>query len=91
MSGATVNATFHRAIQSSFGIIIASAILAIHPTGYLIAFFVFVLTFITELFSAAWKGSVELKHIPDIEGFQNIRDLIIEIQTSLQTKLVSTN
>lgn len=54
MSGATVVATFHRAIQRSvgtiFGIIIASLILAFHPTGYTIVLLIFLLTLITELF-----------------------------------------
>lgn len=53
MSGATIVATFHRAIQRSigtiFGILIACVILSFHPTGYIIAFLIFLLTFITEL------------------------------------------
>src|SRR5690606_33916501 len=54
IAGSTAVATFHRAIQRSFGtifgIIIASVILALHPSGIVVAFFVFLLTFITELF-----------------------------------------
>lgn len=54
MSGATIVATHHRAIQRGIGtvigIIIASLILAMEPSGYVIPFFMLILTFITELF-----------------------------------------
>ncbi|MEK9198581.1 FUSC family protein [Ureibacillus sp. FSL E2-3493] len=69
MSGATVVATLHRGIQRSFGtifgIIIASFILAFHPTGYVIAFLVFLLTFITELFIVKNYGLAALFFTPN--------------------------
>ena len=53
LSGATIVATFHRAIQRSIGtlvgILIASAILYFQPEGYVIIFAIFLLTFLTEL------------------------------------------
>jgi uncharacterized membrane protein YccC len=53
LSGATIMATFHRAIQRSLGtilgILIASAILYFQPDGYIIAIAIFLLTFLTEL------------------------------------------
>lgn len=69
MSGATVVATLHRGIQRSlgtiFGILIASFILAFHPTGYIIAFLVFLLTFITELFIVKNYGLAALFFTPN--------------------------
>lgn len=54
MSGATIVATYHRAIQrlvgTIVGILIASFVLSFEPEGLLIAFLIFLLTFITELF-----------------------------------------
>lgn len=68
MSGATVVATFHRAIQRSFGtifgIVLASIILSFHPTDYLIAFLIFLLTFITELFIVKNYGLAALFFTP---------------------------
>lgn len=53
MSGASMIATFYRAIQRSIGtfigIIIASVILYFHPTGYMIAAIIFFFTLMTEL------------------------------------------
>lgn len=53
LSGATIMATFHRAIQRTLGTIIgiltATAILYFQPDGYAIAIAVFLLTFLTEL------------------------------------------
>ncbi|MFJ5772496.1 FUSC family protein [Psychrobacillus sp. NPDC093180] len=53
LSGATIMATFHRAIQRSIGtiigILIATAILYFQPEGYVIAIAIFLLTFLTEL------------------------------------------
>lgn len=53
LSGATIMATFHRAIQRSIGTIIgiltATAILYFQPEGYVIAIAIFLLTFLTEL------------------------------------------
>ncbi|WP_168193847.1 FUSC family protein [Lysinibacillus sp. SGAir0095] len=68
MSGATVVATFHRAIQRSFGtifgILIASIIISFHPTGYIIALLIFLLTFITELFIVKNYGLAALFFTP---------------------------
>lgn len=68
MSGATAVATFHRAIQRSFGtvfgILIASVILSFHPSGYIIAFLIFLLTFITELFIVKNYGLAALFFTP---------------------------
>ncbi|RUL56895.1 FUSC family protein [Lysinibacillus antri] len=68
LSGATVVATFHRAIQRSlgtiFGILLASVILAFHPEGLLIALLVFLLTFITELFIVKNYGLAALFFTP---------------------------
>ncbi|WP_423800932.1 FUSC family protein [Neobacillus sp. SAB-20_R2A] len=54
MSGYSIVATYHRAIQRGIGtllgILIASLILSIHPDGYIIALLVLLFTFITELF-----------------------------------------
>lgn len=53
LSGATIMATFHRAIQRSLGtiigILIATLILYFQPEGYIIAIAIFFLTFLTEL------------------------------------------
>ena len=68
LSGATIVATFHRAIQRGIGtivgILIASIILAIHPSGYLIALFILVLTFVTELFIVKNYGLAALFFTP---------------------------
>lgn len=54
MGGETIVSTFHRAIQRFFGtvigILIAAVILSLQPTGFFIALFILILTFITELF-----------------------------------------
>lgn len=54
MSGATIIATFHRAIQRFFGtivgILVASIIMSSTPQGYIIAIIILLLTFFTELF-----------------------------------------
>ena len=54
MSGATIIATFHRAVQRSFGtiigILVASFILSTVHNGYMIALIILGLTFLTELF-----------------------------------------
>ncbi|GAB3046504.1 FUSC family protein [Virgibacillus ainsalahensis] len=54
MLGSTVITTFHRAIQRSFGtvvgILIASVLLSTQPDGFLIAIYILILTFLTELF-----------------------------------------
>ena len=54
MSGPTVIATFHRAVQrmagTIIGLLIASVILTSVHNGYVIAFIILCLTFITELF-----------------------------------------
>ncbi|WP_018392984.1 FUSC family protein [Bacillus sp. 37MA] len=54
MSGATIIATFHRAVQrflgTIVGILVASIILSSTPQGYIIAIIILVLTFFTELF-----------------------------------------
>lgn len=53
MLGATVIATFHRAIQRSLGtilgILIASAILWTHPEGFVVSIAIMLFTFFTEL------------------------------------------
>lgn len=53
LSGATIIATFHRAIQRSLGtlvgILLATAILYFQPEGSVIAIIIFLLTFMTEL------------------------------------------
>ncbi|MDN4493417.1 FUSC family protein [Ureibacillus aquaedulcis] len=68
MSGATVIASLHRAIQRSFGtifgILIASAILFFQPTGYMVALLIFLLTFITELFIVKNYGLAALFFTP---------------------------
>ncbi|MHC0038327.1 FUSC family protein [Pseudoneobacillus sp. C159] len=69
MSGATLVATHHRAIQRAIGtvigIIIASLILALEPSGYVIAFFILILTFITELFIVKNYGLAALFFTPN--------------------------
>lgn len=69
MSGATIVATYHRAIQrgigTAIGILIASVILATHPTGFVIAFFIFLLTFITELFIVKNYGLAAMFFTPN--------------------------
>ncbi len=54
MSGSSMVATFHRALQRSMGtmlgIIIATAILHFHPSGYAVALFILFFTALTELF-----------------------------------------
>ncbi|WHT49543.1 FUSC family protein [Sporosarcina thermotolerans] len=68
LSGATIVATFHRAIQRGIGtivgILLAGILLAIHPSGYLIALFILVLTFITELFIVKNYGLAALFFTP---------------------------
>ncbi|NHM32109.1 FUSC family protein [Neobacillus terrae] len=69
MSGATIVATYHRAIQRGIGtiigILIASLVLATHPTGFIIALFVLLLTFITELFIVKNYGLAALFFTPN--------------------------
>ncbi|MEH7379201.1 FUSC family protein [Bacillus sp. JJ1533] len=69
MSGATIVATFHRAIQrflgTVIGIIIAGFILSFHPSGFVIAMFILVLTFITELFIVKNYGLAALFFTPN--------------------------
>jgi len=69
MSGATIVANHHRAIQRGIGtvigIVIASLILATEPSGYMIAFFIFALTFITELFIVKNYGLAALFFTPN--------------------------
>ncbi|SET52216.1 Uncharacterized membrane protein YccC [Salinibacillus kushneri] len=69
MSGFSIVATYHRGIQRAFGtligIVIASIILAINPSGYLIALFVLSLTFITELFIVKNYGLAALFFTPN--------------------------
>jgi uncharacterized membrane protein YccC len=69
MSGTTIVASFHRAIQRGFGtivgILIASFILAAQPHGYIIAFFILLLTFITELFIVKNYGLAALFFTPN--------------------------
>lgn len=54
MLGSTVMATFHRAIQRTIGtiigVIVASIILSMNPTGIVIVVFILLMTFLTELF-----------------------------------------
>jgi len=69
MSGATIVATFHRAIQRSIGtivgILIAGLILSVQPSGYVIVFFILILTFITELFIVKNYGLAALFFTPN--------------------------
>ena len=68
LSGATIVATFHRSIQRGIGtivgILIASILLSIQPSGYLIALFILLLTFITELFIVKNYGLAALFFTP---------------------------
>ena len=54
MLGSTVMSTFHRSIQRAIGtivgVLIASIILATHPTGIMVALFILLLGGLTELF-----------------------------------------
>jgi uncharacterized membrane protein YccC len=69
MSGSTIVASYHRAIQRGFGtivgILIASFILASEPYGYIIALFILLLTFITELFIVKNYGLAALFFTPN--------------------------
>jgi uncharacterized membrane protein YccC len=69
ISGSTIIATYHRAIQrglgTAFGIIIASLILAANPSGYIITLFILLLTFITELFIVKNYGLAALFFTPN--------------------------
>ena len=69
MSGATIVSTFHRTIQRFFGtvigIVIAGFILSFHPSGFVITLFIFVLTFITELFIVKNYGLAALFFTPN--------------------------
>jgi uncharacterized membrane protein YccC len=69
MSGSTIVATYHRAIQRGIGtllgILIAGLILATHPTGFIIALFILLLTFITELFIVKNYGLAVLFFTPN--------------------------
>lgn len=69
MSGSTIVATYHRAIQrlvgTIAGILIASFVLSFEPEGLLIAFFIFLLTFITELFIVQNYGLAALFFTPN--------------------------
>lgn len=69
MSGATIVATFQRAIQrflgTIIGIMIAAFILSFHPSGFVIALFILVLTFITELFIVKNYGLAALFFTPN--------------------------
>ncbi|MEH7252728.1 FUSC family protein, partial [Neobacillus niacini] len=69
MSGSTIVSTYHRAIQRGLGtivgILIASFILATQPHGYIIALFILLLTFITELFIVKNYGLAALFFTPN--------------------------
>lgn len=69
MSGASIVATYHRAIQRGIGtvvgILIASVILLIQPSGYIIGLFMFLLTFLTELFIVKNYGLAALFFTPN--------------------------
>ncbi|MEH7239026.1 FUSC family protein [Bacillus sp. JJ1562] len=69
MSGATIVATFHRAIQrflgTTIGIVIAGFILSFQPSGIVIALIILVLTFITELFIVKNYGLAALFFTPN--------------------------
>ncbi|RDW17549.1 FUSC family protein [Oceanobacillus arenosus] len=69
MAGSTVIATYHRSIQRSIGtivgILIASVILAFHPSGLMVAVFILLLTFITELFIVKNYGLAALFFTPN--------------------------
>ncbi|WP_035445561.1 FUSC family protein [Bacillus sp. UNC41MFS5] len=69
MSGFTIVATYHRAIQRAFGtmlgILIASFILMTHPAGFILAVLILLLTFITELFIVKNYGLAALFFTPN--------------------------
>ncbi|WP_409272821.1 FUSC family protein [Neobacillus sp. SCS-31] len=69
MSGFTIVATYHRAIQRAIGtilgIMIASLILMAQPNGYIIAVLILLLTFITELFIVKNYGLAALFFTPN--------------------------
>ncbi len=69
MSGSTIVATYHRAIQRSIGtivgILIAGVILAMQPSGFMIALFIMLLTSITELFIVKNYGLAALFFTPN--------------------------
>ncbi|MBM7651186.1 FUSC family protein [Neobacillus cucumis] len=69
MSGSTIVATYHRAIQRAFGtilgILMASLILMTHPTGLIIAVLILLLTFMTELFIVKNYGLAALFFTPN--------------------------
>lgn len=69
MSSPTIVETFHKAIQRFFGtvagLLIASIILSFEPTGYFIALFILLLTFITELFIVKNYGLAALFFTPN--------------------------
>jgi uncharacterized membrane protein YccC len=69
LSGSTIVTTYHRAIQRGFGtilgILIASLILATHPSGYILVFLILLLTFITELFIVKNYGLAALFFTPN--------------------------
>ncbi|WP_316572276.1 FUSC family protein [Neobacillus sp. YIM B06451] len=68
MSGFTIVATYHRAIQRAIGtilgIMIASLVLMTQPNGYIIAVLILLLTFITELFIVKNYGLAALFFTP---------------------------
>ena len=69
MSGFTIVATYHRAIQRAFGtilgILIASFILMTHPAGIILALLILLLTFVTELFIVKNYGLAALFFTPN--------------------------
>lgn len=69
MSGSTIVTTYHRAIQRAFGtilgILVASLILATYPAGFIMAVFILILTFITELFIVKNYGLAALFFTPN--------------------------
>lgn len=69
MSGSTIIATFHRTIQRFFGTVIgigiAAVILSFQPSGIIIIMFVFLLTFLTELFIVKNYGLAALFFTPN--------------------------
>jgi uncharacterized membrane protein YccC len=69
LSGSTIVTTYQRAIQrgvgTTLGILIASLILATHPTGFIITIFILLLTFITELFIVKNYGLAALFFTPN--------------------------
>src|SRR5699024_743294 len=69
MSGSTILATYNRAIQRGLGtligIVIASLILTLEPTGFTVALFILILTFITELFIVKNYGLAAMFFTPN--------------------------